>query len=310
MTKKFLHLRTRRGATAVSYGLLLGLIAIACLTALSSLGGRLNDLFGGVNQTFATQNAEEPPLDRADAYPEGSCADGTMTQESADILNSWANKTYTIEEWCALTSLSRNRTNTSTVPAAIAALSNLETLSLSQNNITALPPEMGYLKNLSSLDLRDNLFSTFPPALTHLTGITYLNLGSNDITSLPTEIGSLENLTSLYLNDNKITNFPAGLARLSTLDVLSIHGNQITTLPTNLDGLRMLRVFYIFNNQLESLPESFRQLSHLDDLHIEDNDIDPTTVSDPVCTFIANVRISIRDDDLCPADLYFGVVVE
>lgn len=37
------------GASLVEYGLLVGLIAIAAMTALQSLGAQINNLFGGVS---------------------------------------------------------------------------------------------------------------------------------------------------------------------------------------------------------------------------------------------------------------------
>ena len=40
--------RKERGATAVEYGLLVGLIAIAIIVAVTALGGQLNTLFNNV----------------------------------------------------------------------------------------------------------------------------------------------------------------------------------------------------------------------------------------------------------------------
>lgn len=41
--------RDDRGATAVEYGLLVGLIALAIIAAVVTLGGKLNGIFGAVN---------------------------------------------------------------------------------------------------------------------------------------------------------------------------------------------------------------------------------------------------------------------
>ena len=41
--------REESGATAVEYGLIAGLVAIACILALSALGTSLNDIFVYVN---------------------------------------------------------------------------------------------------------------------------------------------------------------------------------------------------------------------------------------------------------------------
>ena len=41
--------RDEKGATAVEYGLLVGLIAVAIIVAVTALGGGLGDLFDSVN---------------------------------------------------------------------------------------------------------------------------------------------------------------------------------------------------------------------------------------------------------------------
>jgi pilus assembly protein Flp/PilA len=42
--------REDRGATAVEYGLLVGLIAVVIIVAVVALGGNLNDMFEDVNE--------------------------------------------------------------------------------------------------------------------------------------------------------------------------------------------------------------------------------------------------------------------
>jgi len=39
------HVKSERGATAVEYGLLVGLIAVAIIVAVATLGGKLSGLF-------------------------------------------------------------------------------------------------------------------------------------------------------------------------------------------------------------------------------------------------------------------------
>ena len=47
---KFLKLiRNEDGATAIEYGLIAALIAVACITTLTSVGSSLNTKFGEVN---------------------------------------------------------------------------------------------------------------------------------------------------------------------------------------------------------------------------------------------------------------------
>lgn len=54
ITKLFVDTRTRltreeTGATAVEYGLIVGLIAVVIITAVGLLGGTLSDLFNNIN---------------------------------------------------------------------------------------------------------------------------------------------------------------------------------------------------------------------------------------------------------------------
>jgi pilus assembly protein Flp/PilA len=44
----------RRGATAIEYGLIVGLIAIATITGMSSLGGGVGGKWGGLANTMNT----------------------------------------------------------------------------------------------------------------------------------------------------------------------------------------------------------------------------------------------------------------
>jgi len=47
-------LKDRKGVTAVEYGLIAGLIAVAIIAILSSLGGSLSSLFSKINSNVAT----------------------------------------------------------------------------------------------------------------------------------------------------------------------------------------------------------------------------------------------------------------
>ncbi|QCQ90656.1 Flp family type IVb pilin [Rhodococcus sp. SGAir0479] len=44
--------REDRGATAVEYGLMVGLIAVVIIGTVLALGGTLNDMFGGVEDAL------------------------------------------------------------------------------------------------------------------------------------------------------------------------------------------------------------------------------------------------------------------
>jgi pilus assembly protein Flp/PilA len=52
MTKLFKLLRNERGATAIEYGLIAALIAVACITALTSVGTKLSAKFNTVSTSL------------------------------------------------------------------------------------------------------------------------------------------------------------------------------------------------------------------------------------------------------------------
>ncbi len=50
-------MKNEDGATAIEYGLIAALIAVAAIVAMQSLGDNLNDTFGKVNTTLVAANA-------------------------------------------------------------------------------------------------------------------------------------------------------------------------------------------------------------------------------------------------------------
>lgn len=48
--------RNEEGATAIEYGLIAALIAVAAITAMQSLGNELNSTFGTVSTTMSNAN--------------------------------------------------------------------------------------------------------------------------------------------------------------------------------------------------------------------------------------------------------------
>lgn len=49
--------QNEEGATAIEYGLIAALIAVAAMTAMQQLGGELNETFTTVKDTMSTANA-------------------------------------------------------------------------------------------------------------------------------------------------------------------------------------------------------------------------------------------------------------
>ncbi len=61
---KFINklIRNEDGATAIEYGLIAALIAVAAITAMQSLGGELSNTFSGVDSQLTAANAKAPAV--------------------------------------------------------------------------------------------------------------------------------------------------------------------------------------------------------------------------------------------------------
>ena len=55
MIKRFIN--DESGATAIEYGLIAGLVAVAVIAALTALGGSLNNLFSDISDTVAASSS-------------------------------------------------------------------------------------------------------------------------------------------------------------------------------------------------------------------------------------------------------------
>ncbi len=53
--------RDEQGATAIEYGLIAALIAVAAITAMTNLGGELNETFVKIEEDLGTSNTGTPP---------------------------------------------------------------------------------------------------------------------------------------------------------------------------------------------------------------------------------------------------------
>ena len=60
MTTFFKMIANDEGATAIEYGLIAALIAVACITALTGVGGQLNTTFTKVDTKLSAANTANP----------------------------------------------------------------------------------------------------------------------------------------------------------------------------------------------------------------------------------------------------------
>lgn len=199
-------LHQNKGATSVEYGLFIALIIIFLLLVLSSTGSFLTTLFSEAATGLNSQKklvmvikADDAPL----APQNEDCTQGNVTQATADLLNLWADQTNSPADWCALITLNRSGTSTSSPPEEVGQLTNLTHLGLQSNQMTSLPATIGYLVNLRTFYLNDNLLTTVPSSIGNLTAVQTILLSNNTLQSLPeAALMALPNLTTISLEGN------------------------------------------------------------------------------------------------------------
>lgn len=58
LASQLVHLKsTKKGQTLVEYGLILALVAIVVIAILTAMGGKLNEIFGKVNNALETSGS-------------------------------------------------------------------------------------------------------------------------------------------------------------------------------------------------------------------------------------------------------------
>ncbi|MBD2141376.1 leucine-rich repeat domain-containing protein [Anabaena sp. FACHB-1250] len=194
------------------------------------------------------------------------------------------------------TTLNLSNNQLTTLPEAIAQLSNLTVLYLSDNQLTRLPEAIAQLSNLTGLDLSNNQLTRLPEAIAQLSNLTGLYLINNQLTRLPEAIAQLSNLTGLYLSNNQLTTLPEAIAQLSNLTGLDLSNNQLTTLPEAIAQLSNLRELDLSYNQLTTLPEAIAQLSNLTGLGLSNNQL--TTLPEAIAQLSNLKGLNLRNNQL------------
>ena len=131
-------------------------------------------------------------------------------------------------------------------------------LDLSDNLLTSLPAALASLTNLTHLDLSHNLIAHLDPdILIHLQSILHLDLSRNTLhQSHNLSITDLRSsLTSLSLAGNSLTRFPLIFQQnFPRLELLDLSNNKIAAVPNSfMRRTPRLSKLIMDNNQLETL---------------------------------------------------------
>ena len=129
-----------------------------------------------------------------------------------------------LSETRAILELDWSSKGLTSVSAAVAQITTLQTLNLDGNKITELPREIGQLSLLQTLSLNGNKVTELPREIGQLTSLHTLTLNSNKLAEIPDEIGQLSQLKHLHLNKNQLPGLPAAVAKLG-LEELHLEGN-------------------------------------------------------------------------------------
>jgi len=160
-------------------------------------------------------------------------------------------------------------------PAALLALTALESLDMSGNAVTAIPSGIDTMTALSLLDLSNNrLDSAGVQAIAGVENLRSLDLSSNLLTSIADTALELDSLRYLDLSDNMLDSLAlASWQPPAQLAWLDLSNNGLTWLPIRIGQLTQLRFLDISHNQLKNLPE-LNGLALLEKFDADNNELD------------------------------------
>lgn len=236
--------------------------------------------------------------------------DTALTQVEVDELNTVSWNSYTIEDWCTLTTLDMHYDDKwalpqlASIPSGIFKMSSLQELYLYDHAITSIPSTINQLTNLQNLDIAWNQLTSLPIEIGDLNSLVTLRIEANNISSLPSEIWNLVNLQNLMVSSNQISSLPDSIWDLSSLINLQLNENEISSLPSEIWNLTNLTSLTIHSNQLATLPFWFWNLSNLITLDISNNQLSsfPTAITN--VTNLQHLLVWMNSFDSLPSDIW------
>uniref|UniRef100_A0A7S3LX85 Leucine rich repeat domain containing protein n=1 Tax=Palpitomonas bilix TaxID=652834 RepID=A0A7S3LX85_9EUKA len=187
-----------------------------------------------------------------------------------------------------LVSLIAQRNQLRSVPAALAALSNLTEVDFGSNMLVKVPTALRALRKLKLLTLSDNLIEEVPPFIGSLTSLTKLWVGGNFIRFLPSELGFLS-LTLLDWDDNPVVDPPVEILskglpitmdyfkrmeRAKQTGILNLRQSGLTSLPPSVLSLTHLTQLLLSSNDIRTLPAELEEFGSLRLIEVDGNPLE------------------------------------
>lgn len=159
----------------------------------------------------------------------------------------------------SITEIIINTPELTSIPKAIASMTNLERLDLSGSRVTKLP-DMTSLTKLKEINISNTDIDYIDQSVLDLVNIQILDVSGNNFTDISPEIGGMTGLRELYLNDNQLTALPEDMSKLENLFKLNISNNNINPLPSWFTNYKNF-ILIAQNNGLSDIPQSYESMS-------------------------------------------------
>lgn len=164
------------------------------------------------------------------------------------------------------------KVKSTTVPAEIAELKNLEALYLKSDQLEKLDFPFEKLSKLKVFYIQAPKLETLPENLLTHPSLETLSASECHINSLEILPQQNFNLKTLLLNKNKLDQVPQYLEHLESLENLNLSDNKLSALPEVLRLLNNLKTLSLNRNQLTHIPiELIKNWKSLHSLSLDGN---------------------------------------
>ncbi|XP_018018668.1 ras suppressor protein 1 [Hyalella azteca] len=152
-------------------------------------------------------------------------------------------------------------------------MEHITRLTLSHNRLSSLPPAIAHLTNLEILNLYNNHLVELPVAISSLNKLRILNVGMNRLDTLPRGFGSFPVLEVLDFSYNNISEetLPGNFFMLESLRALYMADNDFEILSPEIKNFKNLQILVLRDNDLVDLPREVGELHRLRELHLQSN---------------------------------------